>query len=258
MDSLSASGGKMSVPQTLHDFGSAGAALAAGARRSFGVPSIVLGGSFLGFGALVHQVGLSVWHALFSTATGWALPGQIVLVELYAVGASLLIIALAVGLTNARLLPMTVTLIPLLRSPGVPRWQYYLISHFIAVTGWVAAMRDCPAMSVEHRLPYYAGFAGVLWSISLLATWAGFALAGSVPGYVTLGLVFINPIYFMLVICADVRARSRLLATVLGAIGGPAVYVFVPDWSLLIAGVVAGTLGYFIGRKGSGGGKFHE
>lgn len=240
----------MPVPRSLHDYGSTGHAMVAGARRAFGVPSIVLGGSFLGFGALVHQVGLSVWHALFSTATGWALPGQIALVELYAVGASVLVIAVAVGLTNARLFPMTVTLIPLLRTPGVPRWQYYLISHFVAVTGWVAAMRDCPAMVTEQRLPYYAGFAGVLWSISMLATWVGFALAGSVPAPVTLGLVFINPIYFMLVICADVRARSRVLAAVLGAIGGPVLYLLVPEWSLLLAGVIAGTLGYLIGRRG--------
>ncbi len=240
----------MSVPQSLHDYGSAGRAMAVGAQRAVGVPSIVMGGSFLGFGALVHQVGLSIWHALFSTATGWALPGQIVLVELYAVGASVLLIAVAVGLTNARLLPMTVTLIPLLRAPGGPRWQYFLISHLIAVTGWVAAMRDCPAMVTEQRLPYYAGFAGVLWCISIVATGFGFALAGLVPVYVTLGLVFINPIYFMLVMCGDVRARTRILATIFGAIGGPTIYLLVPDWSLLLAGVIAGTLGYLIGSRG--------
>ena len=227
--------------------------MAAGGRRALGVPSIVLGGSFIGFGALVHQVGLSLWHALFSTASGWALPGQIALMELYAVGASALVIAVAVGLTNARLLPMTVTLIPLLRAPGMRRWRYYAISHIIAVTGWVAAMRDCPAMVAEQRLPYYAGFAGVLWAISLAATWIGFALAGSVPASVTLGLVFINPIYFMLVICADVRARTRVLAALLGAIGGPALYLLIPDWSLLLAGVSAGTLGYLIGRRGGAG-----
>lgn len=243
----------MSTQRPLHDYGSAGQAIAAGAWRAFGVPSIVLGGSFVGFGALVHQVGLSLWHALLSTATGWALPGQIALVELYAVGASVLVIAVAVGLTNARLLPMTVTLIPLLRTPGMPRWRYYAISHFIAVTGWVAAMRDCPAMVAHHRLPYYAGFAGVLWMISLLATWIGFALAGSVPAYVTLGLVFINPIYFMLVISADVRDRTRVLAAVFGAIGGPVLYLLVPDWSLLLAGVIAGTLGFLIGRRSPAG-----
>jgi predicted branched-subunit amino acid permease len=149
---------------------------------------------------------------------------------------------------------MTVTLIPLLRAPGTPRWRYYAISHFIAVTGWVAAMRDCPAMAAHQRLPYYAGFAGVLWTISLLATWVGFALAGSVPAYVTLGLVFINPIYFMLVISADVRDRTRVLAAVFGAIGGPILYLIVPDWSLLLAGVIAGTLGFLIGRRGAAGG----
>ena len=219
------------------------------ARRAFGVPSIVLGASFIGFGALVHQVGLTVWHALFSTASGWALPGQIALVELYAVGASLLVISVAVALTNARLLPMAVTLMPLIRAPGVPRWQYYLVAHLIAVTGWVAAMRDCPTLPAAQRLPYFAGFAGTLWLITLVTTGLGFALAGAVPLYVTLGLVFINPIYFMLVLGADVRGRSRLLATLLGAIFGPALYVVTPDWSLLLAGLAGGTLGFIAGHR---------
>src|SRR3546814_4248723 len=58
---------------------------------------------------------------LFSTTTGWALPGQVALVELYAVGASLTAIVIAVGLTNVRLLPMALSLMPHLRTPGTSR-----------------------------------------------------------------------------------------------------------------------------------------
>ena len=53
------------------------AAARQGAREAFGVPAIVLGASFLGFGALVREAGLSPWHGLLSTALGWALPGQV-------------------------------------------------------------------------------------------------------------------------------------------------------------------------------------
>ena len=81
-----------------------------GVRRGVGVPLIVLSASFLGFGALIRESNLELIHGILSTVTGWALPGQVALVELYAVGAPLAVIALAVGLTNARLLPMTVTL----------------------------------------------------------------------------------------------------------------------------------------------------
>jgi predicted branched-subunit amino acid permease len=102
-------------------------------------------------------------------------------------------------------------------------------------------------MPVAQRLPYFMGFAGTLWGVSLVTTGFGFALAGAVPLPVTLGLVFINPIYFMLMTAADVRSRARVLAAVLGAAGGPALYLLTPDWSLLLAGVGAGTLGFLLG-----------
>jgi len=235
-------------PHAGEDFGTGRRAALVGARRALGTLSIVLGASFIGFGALVQQVGLNLWHALFSTATGWALPGQVALVELYALGTPLLAIALAVGLTNARLLPMAITLLPIVRAPGIPRIFYYLAAHLIAVTGWIAAMRDCPRLPVPQRLPYFVGFAGALWVVTLVATALGYALAGAVPREVTLGLVFINPIYFMLLLLADLRARSRILAAMFGAFLGPLSYLVVPDWSLLLTGVTAGTLGFAIGR----------
>jgi len=235
-------------PHPGEDFGTGRRAALVGARRALGAPSVVLGASFIGFGALVQQVGLNLWHALFSTATGWALPGQVALVELYALGTPLLAIALAVGLTNARLLPMAITLLPIVRAPGMPRILYYLAAHLIAVTGWIAAMRDCPHLPGPQRLPYFVGFAGALWCVTLATTALGFALAGAVPREVTLGLVFVNPIYFMLLLLADLRSRSRIMAAVLGALLGPLSYLVVPNWSLLLTGVTAGTLAFAIGR----------
>jgi len=237
----------MSDSSLKEDYGGRRAAVFGGIRRAAGVPAIVLGASFVGFGALVQQTGLSIWHALFSTATGWAQPGQVALFELYGLGASIVVIAAAVTLTSVRLLPMAVTLMPLVRAPGTPRWLYYLAANWVAVTTWAFAMRDCPRMPVEQRLPYFMGFSCTLWGVSLVTTGLGFILAAAVPLPVTLGLVFINPIYFMLMTAADVRSRTRVLAAVLGAAGGPALYLLTPDWSLLLAGVGAGTLGFLLG-----------
>ncbi len=216
------------------------------------MPALVLSASYVGFGALVQQVDLEIWHALFSILTAWALPGQVALVELYADGASILAIALAVALTNARLLPMAITLIPLTRTPGTPRWQYYVAAHWIAVTGWALAMRHCPALPPAQRLPFFMGAVLVLWTSSMLGAGLGFGLAESVPNYVTLGLVFLNPAYFMLVVAGDVRGIARVTAAVLGALGGPALYLLTPDWSLLLTGVGAGTLAYFAGQWRAG------
>jgi predicted branched-subunit amino acid permease len=225
-------------------FGSPRGAALAGLRDSFGVPMIVLGASYLGFGSLVRGAGLDVWFGLFSTFTGWALPGQIVVIELYSLGASLFVVAAAVAMTNARLLPMTVALMPYLRHAGTPRWLYYLFAHFVAVTAWAAGMRVCPNLPAEQRLAYFAGFGAALWSMCLVTTALGFHLAGLLPGVVTLGLVFLNPIYFMLVFVADARHRARILALVVGALLGPPLHLVSADWGLLATGLVAGSLAF--------------
>jgi len=216
------------------------------------VPVLVLTASFLGFGALVKESGLALWHGVFSTATAWALPGQIALIELHAVGAPLLAIVAAVALTNARLLPMVVTLMPYLADPRRPRWQYYLVANWVAVTGWAAALRNCPGMVVEERLPYFLGYSLLLWPATMVGTAVGFQLAGAVPVAVSLGLVFLNPIYFMLVFAADLSSRPRTAALVLGALIGPPLFLLSPDWSLLLTGLIAGTLAFFLMRGGKG------
>lgn len=222
------------------------AAALGGARAALGLPAWVLGAGFLGFGSLCRQAGVSLWLGLASTATGWALPGQIALIELYVVGASLLAVTLAVGLTNARLLPMTVALIPELRHEGTPRWRYYLAAHFVAVTAWTIAMQRCPTLPREQRMPYFVGFGAALWLVSIAATGIGFALAGFVPNTVTLGLVFLNPIYFMLIFVADFRYRGRALALGLGAVVGPVLHLVDPDWGLLMTGLLAGSVAFAI------------
>ncbi|MGE5768086.1 MAG: AzlC family ABC transporter permease [Bacteroidota bacterium] len=220
------------------------AAALAGLKDSFGVPMLVLGASYIGFGSLVHGAGLDVWLGLFSTFSGWALPGQIVVVELYSLGGSLLVVAAAVAMTNARLLPMTVSLMPYLRHRGTPAWRYYLFAHYVAVTAWAAAMRVCPNLPPDQRLPYFAGFGTALWAMCLATTAAGFYLAGLLPGFVTLGLVFLNPIYFMLVFVADARHRGRILALATGAVMGPPLHLLSADWGLLATGVIAGSIAF--------------
>jgi predicted branched-subunit amino acid permease len=219
-----------------------------GVRDGLGVPGIVLGASFLGFGSLVRESGLSLPFGLISTATGWALPGQLALVELYGAGAGLLAVTLAVALTNARLLPMTISAMPLLRHPDHPRPLYWIAAHFIAVTGWAQLMRRVPELRPEHRLPYFLALTVTLWVISLLATAIGWELAGQVPQPVTLGLVFLNPLYFLLLFLAEVASRPRLLALLFGAGLGPLFHLLTPDWGLLLSGLIAGSLAFALDR----------
>jgi predicted branched-subunit amino acid permease len=239
----------MTNPARADSFGSRNAALAGGAKDALGAPAVVLAASYIGFGSLCRGAGFTWDLAVLSTASMWALPGQVLLVELNAVGASLLSIGLAVAFTNARLMPMVVALLPHLRAPGVPRWRYYAAAHLIAITSWIAGMQRCPGLPVEERLPYLVGFGGLLWTTSMLGTALGFALAGAVPPAISLGLTFLNPIYFLLLLLPDWRTPLRRNALVLGAVLGPLCHLVSPDWGLMTAGVVGGSLAFAWARR---------
>jgi len=234
------------------DFGSPERARRAGMRAAVGAPALVLGASYVGFGAFVHQSGLTLIQGLASTTTGWALPGQIALIEIFAAGGSILAAAIAVGLANARLLPMVVTLLPILRhgeGAANPRLIHYLSAHFIALTGWAVAMQRAPDMPPEQRLPFFLGFTLVIWSATFVSTAIGFFLVGVLPTPITLGLVFLNPLYFMLLFIADLARKERGLALVIGAVMGPVLHQISPDWSLLVTGLVGGSVAFFLTQR---------
>lgn len=231
------------------------AILLAAVKEAFGPPGVILAASFVGFGSLVRESDLSLWVGLASTVLIWALPGQVVMAELYAVGASLLVVGAAVLLTNARLLPMTVTLLPWLRGPGVPAWKLYLAGHFVAVTAWANSMRLVPTLPERQRLAWFYTFAGTLWALSILGTAVGYHLAAAVPQPVTLALVFLNPVYFLLLLIGDLSQRPKVIAMAAGAILGPLFHMLDPDWGLLLTGLVAGSVGFAAGyRRDKGGG----
>lgn len=224
-------------------------AFALGVREAIGAPVVVLGASFVGFGSLVRSSGLTLAQGLFSSLTTWALPGQVAMVETWASGAGLLAVITAVALTNLRLMPMVMSLLPRLRRPGTARWTYYAVAHLIAVTSWVIGMKRCAELPEDKRLPFFLGLALSLLAVSMVGTAAGFLLAGRVPAAVSLGLVFLNPIYFLLILMPDSMAhRRQLLALGAGAALGPLLHLVSRDWSLLLTGLLAGTAAWVAGR----------
>jgi predicted branched-subunit amino acid permease len=236
-------------PNAPPGFANRRAAFRGGMRESAAMPALVLGASFLGFGSLCHDAGWPLVLGLVSTTTTWALPGQIVLIELYGVGASAAAILFAVWLTGMRLFPMTLTLMPCLRHPGTPRSRYYLAAHLISITSWAIGMQRCPTLPSDQRLPYFFGFAITLWSFATGATIVGFYLIALLPAVFGLALLFINPLYFLLLFANELGRRERVLALGIGAVAGPLFHLVTPDWGLLYAGLVGGTAAFLLDRQ---------
>ncbi len=230
--------------QSAGEFADNRAARRAGLSAGLGAPGAVLGASFVGFGTLARSSGFDLGQSMATSGFIWALPGQIALAELVATGAGLAGLIFAVALTNARLLPMTVTLVPVIGDPRWPRRLYYFAAHFIAVTAWTVTMQRYPDIPRERRLPFFIAFGLTLWSISMTGTIVGFFLVGMVPPAVGLGLVFLNPIYFMLMFVADFRLPARALALTFGAIAGPLFQPLGSEWGLLAAGLLGGSAAF--------------
>jgi predicted branched-subunit amino acid permease len=217
-----------------------------GAKDAFGAPAAILFAGMLGFGAMGQANGLDVWLTSATSFFMFALPGQVVLVEMLVLSASGVTIAVAVTLTATRFFTMCLTLFP--QFPEKQRSSfYYLVVHFVAMTAWAVSMRDFPKMKPEDRLSYFTGFAFVCWAVSTPATVLGYMLAGQVPSYINLGLVFINPLFFLLTF-TEVKPRANRMAILLGGPIGLLSYLWFPDYSLLIAGLFGGTIAYLVDK----------
>ncbi|MGI9407292.1 MAG: AzlC family ABC transporter permease [Hyphomicrobiaceae bacterium] len=228
---------------------SARAAFLRGLRSAPLAPGIILFFAMIGFGALARDAGFTVGQAVFITLTVFQLPGQVALVDQVGRNATLAAAAFAVLLTAIRLLPMTVVLMPYLRGSGLPRWLEYAGSHFVAITAWVESLRRLPPLPQNVRLPYYFGYASVLCTGTIIATYAGYHLAGVVPPAASAALLFLTPIYFVLSLIAAAVGWTDRLAILFGTALGPPLFLVVPGLDLLATGLIGGTAAYLAGRK---------
>ena len=77
----------------------------------------------------------------------------------------------------------------------------------------------------------------------------GFSISHLVSYEFLIGLVFINPIYFLIMTVSNLNEKKLTTSVILGAVFSVVLYQYTPEWSVLIAGIASGTLGFFIFKK---------
>ena len=212
-------------------------------------PAIALGCCFIAIGALLKNIGFNIQESIFSTMLIYALPGSLVMAESILVGASLLSIFIAVWFVNARLYPMAVSLFPLMIDKSQPKWKYYLSCHFIAVSAWLIMKSNYEKIKKKDRVDFWIGIGSATWSVAVFSTILGFYLSDYLNKDMMMGLAILNPIYFTCMMVGAMKTIQITLSVILGAILGPVFYFFSPEWSILLGGLVAGSVAYFIGEK---------
>ena len=91
------------------------------------------------------------------------------------------------------------------------------------------------------------GFVTVTASAGIVGAVAGYLLAGVVSEIVLLTLVFVNIVYFVLMMAAA-RGMAAILAVIAGGVAGPLLHMAMSDWGLLLSGVIGGTLAFGVAR----------
>ncbi len=216
-----------------------------GTRRGVQTPGFILTLTSIGFGALSHAAGLSLFNTLAMMAVFFALPAQVVLADQISHGASVISGSFAVALTGVRLLPMSVTLIPYLTEQRARLWQTLLAAHFIAITAWIEGMRWVPPLPQQLRLPHFIGIGMSLLLATMIGTAVGFLMAGVLPTNVARVLPFLSPIYFLVSMMHGARTPSDHLSILAGVVIGPLAYLVAPELDLVLAGLVGGTIAHF-------------
>ena len=219
-----------------------------GLRDALAAPSLVLLFSMMGFGSVAASSGLSLPMALVTTAGVWGLPGQVAMVELYAAGASAAAAIAAASFANARFLPMSVSFLPLMREGVRRRGLLLLLVQLLSINSWAVGQRVFPLIAPRRRWLWFVTFAGICMVAGLAGTALGFYGLGTLPPPVALGLVFLNPLFFA-VLLSGTRGRPAVIALLLGALLGPPMHLLSPDWGLLACGLLAGTGAYWLTRR---------
>lgn len=230
-------------------FSSSAAAYFGGVRSAIlSVFSLVLMGTYIGMGALAHDVGLpSLWLAV-STVVVWAAPAQLIMISAIGTGGSLFEVALAVTLSATRLFPMVVALLPLLRVPGTRIWNMLLPTHFTAISMWVESLRLLPNVAREHRIAFCNGLSTGYMGTAVVFGFVGYYLAAGLPPLLAGVLLFLTPMSFFLSTVNNARMMVDKLALGLGLVLGPLLAYWQVQLDLLWTGIIGGTIAYAVHR----------
>jgi len=207
------------------------------------IPGFALGSTMIGFAVIAKEAGFDFWMAVATTASVWGLPGQVAFASLFATGSSLMLIFIAVALANMRMMLMVISAADILhlRDHHLPLWRRYMKMHFLAITSWAQIGFKQPSYEPDALLHYYTGFSLTIFTFGMTGTIAGFFFDEFIPPELLRVIIFVTPIYILLLVI-NARQTVNRLAVVIGGSLCPFLYAVLGSWSVLVSGLIGGSL----------------
>jgi len=226
-----------------------GSGLLGGARAgATSVFALVLVASYLSIGALAHDFGFPLPWAVLTTLLIWAAPAQVILISALGAGAAPLEVALAVGLSSMRLLPMVVALLPLVKTPASRTRDVILTAHLTAISMWIEALRLLPKVPRADRVAFANGLGLCMIGIAAAATAAGYVLAQGLPSLLVAALLFVSPMSFLMSAVRNARVLADRVALVVGLVLAPLLAWRGVGLDLMWTGIAGGALAFVAQR----------
>lgn len=211
------------------------------------LPVFILLTTMMGFGSLARSSGFEPEMAAIASALIWGLPGQLAMVELTATGQGLFTIIFACSLANARFFPMVVSFIPTMTRGKTGFLELAFYAQLLSINSWAMCMRRFPEIDPDYRKLYYVVFAHTILGAAIAGTLLGYHASSVMPDTLVLGMIFLSPLFFALVLSAVPQAGARA-SLILGCLVVPLAHRYFPSIDLLVTGVIGGSLGFFLGK----------
>lgn len=220
-----------------------------GARQALSGPAYFVAVALIGVGGLAKAAGFPPAAAFLSTLLIWAGPAQVLFFGSIAAKTALPAVAVSITLSSVRLMPMVLSILPMLRTERTSRRALFFATHFIAVTVWAESLRRLPDMERERRLPFFFGFAIACILMTAVFTQAGYYLTSALPTPLAVGVLFLTPVYFLSTLVRAARAPVDWFAFAFGLGLAPVTQAWVGGgFDLLALGLIGGVGAYACGR----------
>lgn len=202
-----------------------------------------------GFGALAGDAGTPLWAAVALTIGVWSMPGQVAFVDLHSAGVTLLVVLVTVTVANVRMFPLTIATIPLLRKATGAKPSHFVLAQLNSVTSFVR-LGDFAAgvPNIEARRAFFTAFTLGTFVVGTAGTIVGFTLADNLPATGVQALVFVTPLYLLLLTARSPKSQIQL-SVLAGCLLVPTFYAWIGGLGIVVGGLVAGTLVFLATMK---------
>jgi predicted branched-subunit amino acid permease len=206
--------------------------------------------SSLAWGIAAHGHGLTFMEVVLLSAWVYSGPAQFAVLGPLAQNQSAAQVLIAGSLMNVRFLPMSAALAPFFR--GVKRPLLVLSSQVISASSFIVpylrferetggAGRDATAARTPdgyENLAFFLGVGATAFSVWVIGSASGFALALGVPRGFEEGLRFILPGYFAGLLAVEMKDRMMALVCVISFLAAVAGALLDPAWGWIITAMI--------------------